>query len=355
MSHAASTVVSPRSPAAQTASPASASADTPARPSGQLVHRPRVLEAVSSVSAREERPRLRVVSGAPRPNRMIDPSLARGIRRDYFRSLAREWRAFEQRTNCDAARNVRAMPPEGFRSDKALRNGGRVLERRLGRLLPAAGISLDARSRSARVAFTLRPVSEETDVGRPEALDVTAFVMPRPGTLLVHSDGVRFTAHAVDRIVQRAGLVSTPVANEDIAAIHAVFADALPWSCVAEHALLSMQRDGETGIDRLNVLLPTQHGAFLGAWKTEAQRLVLKTFVGNDRLWPSEREGLAELRRFREEEIAAHVLDGIAPGWLPLNNRSLCRGLVDCWRRFGWRLADEEKNPAMSDAAWESR
>lgn len=51
-------------------------------------------------------------------------------------------------------------------------------------------------------------------------------------------------------------------------------------------------------------------------------------------------------------QLAAHILDAIAPGWLKLAQHDINASLLEAWRHCGWRFDIERLHPGMSDAAW---
>lgn len=170
-------------------------------------------------------------------------------------------------------------------------------------------------------------------------------------TLPIHVSG-----HAIERVIQRSRLITLPIGRQDILAIHAEFADALPLACIAHDAVRQSIAAGSLAdAGRLTILLPSANGVFLCRWCEESGRLLIKTFIGRNQLNQAEIAAIDELKRFSEAQVAAHLLDGLAPGWLGLETRDLHAALVTAWRHFGWRLDEEVRLPGMSDAAWSSR
>jgi hypothetical protein len=192
--------------------------------------------------------------------------------------------------------------------------------------------------------------------------EVRAFVLLQPGHWCEVRLAVRIRAHAVDRVIQRAKVVDLPVADIDMQAINAEFADLLPIACVAADVLA--QRNGEP----LQVLLPAEHGVFLAAWNEEARLLEVRTFVDHAKLNGAQQEAVREIRRLSEHGICAEAVSTIVPGWMWPNRRKGLDGqegneeqpglrerLVQAWEHFGWRFAEDRLHPGMSDQAWRAR
>jgi hypothetical protein len=87
--------------------------------------------------------------------RSIDASLARSIRRGYFRRLAQEWDAAARRRERAAARNVRLSASIDNR--RQLRQRLTVLEKLVGALLPTCTLRIESGTRTAAVVWALRP------------------------------------------------------------------------------------------------------------------------------------------------------------------------------------------------------
>lgn len=209
-------------------------------------------------------------------SRSIDASLARSIRRGYFRRLAREWRAYEQRRTRAAARNVRLGGCTENR--KQFRDKLALLERFAGPLLPACTLRMETGSRALAMVWALSPEEVPATVQTDSHADVRALVQLQPGYWGEVNLGVRIRAHAVDRFIQRAKVVDLPVADVDMQAINAEFSDLLPIACVA--ADVQANRHGEP----LQVLLPAEHGVLLVGWNAEDRRLEVRTFVDHSKL-----------------------------------------------------------------------
>ena len=171
-----------------------------------------------------------------RTPRSIDASLARGIRRGYFRRLAREWQAYHQRRQRAACRNVTLLAPLDTR--RQFRQRLALLERFVGPLLPACTLRIESGTRGAGVVRALQPEAIPTPAHLDSHAGLRALVLLQPGRWVAMDVAVRIRAHAVDRVVQRARVVDLPVSDVDMQAVNAEFSDLMPWACVAARRLM---------------------------------------------------------------------------------------------------------------------
>ena len=286
----------------------------------------------------------------------IDQSLARSVRRAYFRSLLSEWDRTTAALKAASRRNT--FRNRWITSDKQLNAQVKVMEKIISPRLPIAQVRLDARSRGASVVLALLPDPLPPLVTATSNASVEAMMLLRPDGLVWKPVNVVVSGHAVDRVIQRCRLMELPIGHEDLAAVNAEFADALPLACVAASALRRLCASGgpeaAEAAEALNVLLPAPHGVFLASWQAQAGHLRVKTFVGQDQLNDAERIALGDLRRIAAGSIESHVLDDILPGWLSLDPTALHAELVEAWRRFGWRFDVDRLHPGLSDLAWSS-
>jgi hypothetical protein len=106
----------------------------------------------------------------------------------------------------------------------------------------------------------------------------------------------------------------------------------------------------------LNVLLPAQHGVFLGGWCTDSQELQIRTFVDHAKLNASQQEAVMEIRRISEDQVCAEALQALVPGWMGTDGDAYLRGrLLQAWQHFGWRFEEDRLHPGLSDRAWKHR
>lgn len=282
----------------------------------------------------------------------IDASLARGIRRAYFRELNLQWGTFVTRMKQAPQRNTglgRAID-----TDKQLRERCQQLEKMLGPLIPCASAVVRANSRSGAFFLGLLPDEVPTAVRAETKTRLMALTLLRPGRYMPFEVSVWVSGHAVDRVIQRSHMLDLPIKQCEIQAINAEFADALPLACIAAKILAKV--DTEQGAARaaeVNVLLPAAHGVFLASWMPDEDHLIVKTYVDGAKLNGAQREALRELALVTDAELSAHVFSAITQGWMKAEVPQLEQRLLDAWQHYGWRFEEDRLHPGMSDQAWE--
>jgi len=280
----------------------------------------------------------------------IDPSLARFVRRAYFKHLHQEWAKTDLRIKKGKLRNQNFG--KCIDTEKQLRECAQNYEKAMGSTLPISSIRLDANSRSANVILCLSPDPVPQAVNVSSNAEVRVILLLRQTGVVTKSPGIVVSGHAVDRVIQRCKLIELPINRGDLEAINAEFADALPLACLA-CSVLSERKDPEGMGAHSNILLPSAHGVFLASWLPEERRLLVKTFVDGRQLVQPQIEAVREIAAIGEGQINAHILDAMAPGWLQLRRQDINRSLFDAWQHFGWRFDIERLHPGLSDDAWQ--
>ncbi len=280
----------------------------------------------------------------------IDPSLARFVRRAYFKHLHQEWAKTDLRIKKGKLRNQNFG--KRIDTEKQLRECAQNYEKAMGSTLPISSIRLDANSRSANVILCLSPDPVPQAVNVSSNAEVRVILLLRQTGVVTKSPGIVVSGHAVDRVIQRCKLIELPINRGDLEAINAEFADALPLACLA-CSVLSERQDPEGISAHNNILLPSAHGVFLASWLPEERRLLVKTFVDGRQLVQPQIEAVREIAAIGEGQINAHILDAMAPGWLQLRRQDINRSLFDAWQHFGWRFDIERLHPGLSDDAWQ--
>ena len=286
--------------------------------------------------------------------RSIDASLARGIRRSYFRRLVHEWGAYERRRERGAGRNVTLSAL--LETRRQFRQRLALLEKFAGPLLPACTLRIESGTRAAAVVWALVPEEIPTPAHLDSHAGLRALVLLQPGRWVAKDVSVCIRAHAVDRVVQRARLVDLPVRDVDMQAVNAEFSDLMPLACVAARALSEHAADvGHDSAADLSVLMPTQHGIFLGGWGAQTRQLEIKTFVDHARLNAAQQEAVAEIDRMAQAQVCAEALDALVPGWMGADDGQLRARMLQAWQCYGWRFAEDGLHPGLSDRAWGRR
>ena len=288
---------------------------------------------------------------APPGAASIDASLARGIRRTYFRELEGQWKRLKKARTQAMGRN--ASIARRINSDKQLRERLHQLEKMVGSLIPCASAYVDANSRGAAFILGLRPnVIPTLPIAECQA-NLVALTLLRPGHFLEVGVRVKVSGHAVDRVVQRAKLVELPLRKPDIEAINAEFADALPLACIATEILLEVERtQGEDCARDTQVLLPAPHGVFLASWSCEEQALIIRTFIDGAKLTDPQREAVREIAQWADGQLSTQVLNILTAGWMNVGVTGLKERLLQTWRDYGWRFDEQRLHPGLSDRAW---
>lgn len=293
----------------------------------------------------------RVLHPDTTPVTSIDASLARGIRRTYFRELQTQWKRLDRARTFALGRN--ASIARRIDSDKQLRERLQQLERMVGPLIPCASAYVDANSRGAAFVLGLKPDPIPALPLAECQARLIALTLLRPGRFMELAVRVKVSGHAVDRVVQRARMVGLPVHDSDIQAINAEFADALPLACIATQVLLDLEHEqGQAVAQDLQVLLPAPHGVFLGSWSGEDRALIIRTFVDSNKLTEPQREAVRAIAGWADGELSAQVLNTLTAGWMNVDVSGLKERLLETWRDYGWRFDEQRLHPGLSDRAW---
>ncbi len=277
----------------------------------------------------------------------ICPSLARGIRRAYLERLDACWSEFGKRYRAHRQRTggLDLCTPKAFRKETET-----VRSRLMPGFLPITELTLKAGKKQAWIVFTLSRKEEGQGSAGRAAITGTLFTYPH--SIHAKTLPIEFTGHAIDRVIQRIRMIDLPLSPADIEAIHAEFATALLWAGATLHTLTSLP-PGEAC--RLNLVIPAEHGVFLGNFDPDTQGVVFRTFVDNVMLWDEERYALAGLNRFAQEPLALAALDSLANGWMAHDDTQISDQLIDIWTAFGWQIREREERPSKMDAAWAER
>jgi hypothetical protein len=243
-----------------------------------------------------------------------------------------------------------------------------LLEKFAGPLLPACTLRIESGTRAAAVVWALNPEDVPTAVNVDSHACIRALVLLQPGRLLPLEVAVRIRAHAVDRVVQRAQVVDLPIRDMDMQAVNAEFADLMPLACVAARILTEKVNGRDVGAEpagtaeaaeaaetarSLNVLLPAQHGIFLGGWCSDSQQLEIRTFVDHAKLNAAQREAVREIQRIAQDQVCTQALQALVPGWMGSADEGGLRDrLLQAWQHFGWRFEEDRLHPGLSDRAW---
>lgn len=279
----------------------------------------------------------------------IDKSLARGIRRAYFKKLLSHHETFDLRLKKAKQRNQ--SPFRAIETDKQLRDRIQLTTELLGPLLPVYQTTASSCSKSGAVVLMLRPSPISASFHIDSGAKIEGFAFARPGRLGRCNFPVTITAHVIDRIIQRAGIVDLPLSNSDLAAINAELSDLLPLAILATKVLLNLENTTSREASDLQILIPNQHGVFLGKWSSEEANLVIQTFVDYNKLNTSQSVAASRIKAIGDDFIAPLLMDTILPKWFNVSEEPL-QALEQAWREYGWQFSEERLHPGLSDSAW---
>jgi hypothetical protein len=287
--------------------------------------------------------------------RHIDPSLARGIRRAYLEALDESLGRFTQLQVNEQRRNphVRADTSKGF---------NRGVER-LRRALETSGliqseISVSTKHKRLWACLFLRRETEtdnldgkgmsQTGHARTVALALTHPSLRR----WMRPMNIKTTAHAIDRVIQRVGIVDTPIHPDDIKAVNAEIAQSLIWAVASFFILSNIDpKDAEA----LTLILPSQHGFFIGKLDAISSELSLVTYVDRDTSWAEQQEAFRVLDTVSDSQLGFWAADVIAQHHIVAEHTDADNAIYECWRNYGWRIREKLDRPGQLDAAWATR
>jgi hypothetical protein len=284
---------------------------------------------------------------------LIDPALAQGIRRAYLESLDKTTKRLHSRMLIDKMRNpkLHTKTHKSFKKDVT----------RFRAIIEASGVKhqelmLETPSRELWAALYLEREDAPDNNGRAFERDfvrVNVLGLTRnPAEMWVRPMSIVITAHTIDRVIQRAGIVDLPIQSSDITAIDVQLAEILVWAAASFFVL------GELPLEQgpeLTIVLPGQYGFFLGSFDTDPIELTIRTFVDFEKTWPEQEEALALLRSVPDDRLAICAGDVIKRGHLDITHDAFDRAILKCWREYGRRIREKSDRPGKGDLAWPKR
>lgn len=284
---------------------------------------------------------------------LIDPALAKGIRRAYLEVLHSKAKHFNDLMIADRKRNPRlhmrtsksfAKDATRFRSiieSSGVKHQELLVKTASRDLWAALHLVRDADPEDKRKTF-------ENDSVRVRVLGLTR----NPADIWADRMSIVITAHTIDRVIQRAGIVDLPIKAADISAIDVQLTEILIWSAAAFFILgeLPLEHGGD-----IDVVLPGQYGFFLGSFEIDPIELTLRTFVDYEKSWPEQDSALALLRSVPDDRLAICAAEVIKRGHLFITHDVFDRAILKCWRDYGWRIREKSDKPSKDDRAWATR
>jgi hypothetical protein len=287
--------------------------------------------------------------------RHIDASLAKGIRRAYLESLDSSLQRFSQQRRKELQRNpsLQVETSKGF--DKEVE--------KLRRNINASGMIQSEISVSTKhkrfwaSLFLTRETEQSSGNGRGMSptgharTTVLALTFP-PARNWMRPMSIKITAHAIDRVIQRMGIVDAPISPEDIKAVNAEVAQSLIWAA-ASFFILGRVPPAEA--EALTLIFPSQHGFFIGKYLTSPVELSLVTYVDRNMSWEEQREAFRILDAASDSELGFWASDVIARHHIIAEHSDADDLIYHCWRDYGWRIREKLDRPGQLDAAWNSK
>ena len=282
---------------------------------------------------------------------LIDKSLARAIGRSFIKTIDAEWESYQDRGAKAIARNNK--PSRRIENLRQLKERQALLDKLMGGLLPVSSVHVNAKSKAASLTMGLRTYSPLQAQPTLHFLKVHLWLLFMPGKLSEYEIPVCVSTHAIERVIQRNGLVDLPIRKIDIEAVMAEFSDVLPLATLSIKAIKELARlSGDDVAKDLTLLLPSANGLFLGSWCDELKSILIKTFVDARKFNEAQVQAVKEIRCIAEAEIGPALIDTLAPGWIQFGANPIHDQLTKAWQHFAWRFDLDRLHPGMSDAAW---
>ena len=160
---------------------------------------------------------------------------------------------------------------------------------------------------------------------------------------------LRITPHAIARMIQRSETLTPPFNPREVDPLYAEF-NLLPlWFAVALYALVASD---PTDPIRHSLLLPAENGVFVGSY-SKPEGIVIKTYVGDQRLWEEQALALNRLRAFHEGTLAAYHAHVRNLDWNIEVNYEVIQELSDIWHKWISMNQRRRDRPSRDDRAWE--
>jgi len=284
----------------------------------------------------------------------IDPSLAKGIRRAYLESIETAWKSFVTLRKRDKVRQpyLQVETRKGF--EREIEKLRACIEKSG---LMQSEITIRSKSRNLWAClFLMRETKDEekssngmTATGHAR-LKVFALAYP-PGQEWVSSMSVRVSAHAIDRVIQRIGIIDLPIRQNDINAVNTEISQSLIW---AASAFFILSKTEPKDAPSLTLILPSQYGFFIGKIDPDPLELTLVTYVDRDHSWAEQAEAFKVLDAVTDSQLAYYASDVIARQQVRAEHTKYEDVIYRCWREYGWRIQERIDRTGQPDKAWDS-
>jgi len=278
-------------------------------------------------------------------SKYIDPSLAKGIRRAYLESLDFSWKKFVQLKKRESMRQPYLKIPTKKSFDKKVIRLRQLVEQ--SGLIHCEFTVKQGKNFLWACLFLKREKSDnESDhsgMTHSGHARVEALTLLYPAHIRQDPMNIRVSAHAIDRVIQRMGLVDLPIKSEDTRAVNTEIAQALIWAAASFFILGKIDIKE---IDRFTLILPSQHGFFLAQFNINPLELTIITYVNRDETWPEQKEAFSVLDTVPEEGLALLSADVLARHHIKVEHTDFDDSIFRCWRDYGWRIQEKLDRPS---------
>ncbi len=274
----------------------------------------------------------------------IDPSLAKRIRRAYIESLDLSWERFRKLKQIESMRHpyLKLSTKKAF--DKKVARLRHIVEH-------AGLIYYEFTVKQAnRFLWACLFLKREKSTSQDDSKGMTPTGHARVEALTLHFPphirqdpmSIRVSAHAIDRVIQRMGLVELPIKPGDIRAVNTEISQSLIWAA-ASFFIFGKININES--ERFTLILPSQHGFFLAQFSIDPVELSLITYVNKDESWPEQKEAFKVLEAVKEEQLAFLAGDILARYHIQAEHSAVDDEIFRCWRDYGWRIREKIDRP----------
>jgi len=174
---------------------------------------------------------------------------------------------------------------------------------------------------------------------------INALTLLHPAAIRMLPMNIRISAHAIDRVIQRLGLVDLPIKKEDIQAINVEISQSLIWA-VASFFIFGKFNSNNKDIEKFTLLFPSQHGFFIGKFSSDPIDLNIITYVNKDSSWPEQNEAFRILNAIPDDRLAFLAADVLARNHIRAEHSDFDDLIFKCWRDYGWRIKEKSDRPS---------
>jgi hypothetical protein len=283
----------------------------------------------------------------------IDPSLARGIRRAYLETVNASNENLKRTLRQNILRQSRLQVDTSKAFHKEIDRCRSLIEQSG---LKHQELTLECRKRGLWAALFLNRDLEGGLIGS-HGMHATGYarvqtmrITRNPNHMMIKPMNIMISEHAIDRVIQRLGLIDLPIRVSDIQAINTQLSDILIWAAASFFVLGELSQDDSNA---LTIVLPSEYGFFLGEFNTDQVELRIKTFIDYDKRWPEQLDALRLLRSVELSSLASLAGEIVCRHFFDIQHSALDHSILRCWKEYGWKLKERVERPSAQDAFWE--